>query len=152
MAPRCELSLRDLMKETRREEPPSLLIFIFGWKYFWRPGPEGTHGGAGPFLNWTGPAVALLRTTRVFVLPMNHSHHRPPLPPSQSWHMHEGVCRILGLCVAVCVSLSPLPSILSRPVFAFLSYGSSRSSRTPPPLLRARIRPERRAPRGRPIF
>lgn len=104
------------MKETRREEPTSLLIF--DWKYFWRPGPKGTHGGPGPFLNWTGPAVAFLRTIGVFVLPMNHSRHRPPAPlpkvgtRCQSlFKMHEGVCWILGLCVAVCVSLSPLPPI-----------------------------------------
>lgn len=138
------MSLRDLMKETRREEPPSL--HIFDRKYFWRPGPKGTHGGPGPSLNWTGPTVAFLRTSRVFVLPMNHSRHRPPLPRpplpkvgtrcQSLFKMHEGVCWILGLCVAVFLFLRFLPS-LSRPVFAFLSHSSSRSSRyrlspTPP--------------------
>lgn len=158
MAPRCELSLRDLMKETRREEPTSLLIF--DWKYFWRPGPKGTHGGPGPFLNWTGPAVAFLRTIGVFVLPMNHSRHRPPAPlpkvgtRCQSlFKMHEGVCWILGLCVAGCVSLSPLPPIfITSSVCVSLLRQQQKQQIPPVPLLRARIRPERRAPRGRPIF
>lgn len=134
------------MKETRRtlggEEPPSLLVF--DRKYFWRPGPKGTHGGPGPFFkNWTGPAVAFLRTIRVFVLPMNHSRHRPPHPllpkvgtRCQSlFKMHEGVCWILGLCVAVCVSLSPLPStfIASSVCVSLLQQQKQQQQKQTPP-------------------